>query len=93
MTEFYVSFEFLTMNYVAFVVAPEVPTRLHFASYQEFHATMDALGHSWMLQCETPHPHEYASEKAKVWEKQFAEVRVLTLVRPIVRLPGGIVEG
>ena len=93
MAEFYVTFDLRGLLYLAFVVAPQRPTCSHFSNYEELHAAMDALGHFWQLQCETPHPGQYAFEESTVWEKQLVGVAALTLARPIVSMPGGIFYG
>jgi hypothetical protein len=93
MAEFYVTFDWRGLLYLAFVLAPECPARSHFASYEDLHAAMDGLGHFWQLQCEMPHPGEYAIEESIVWEKQLVGVKSLTLARPIVSMPGGLYYG
>jgi hypothetical protein len=75
MAEFYVTCEWLELEYVAHVSAPRAPERLMFACYEEFRAAMEELGHTWALTCETPNPQYYAFDSLEVWTKQLAHVR------------------
>jgi hypothetical protein len=72
MAEFYVTFEWNELRYVAVVTAPEVPAKLDFGSYQELREAMEGLGHLWEMTFEMPHPDQFAFEDTEVWEKQLA---------------------
>ena len=64
------------------VTAPEQPACLHFATYEALHATLDALGHEWLMTFEMPEPRQFAHQETAVWEKQLARAIELIPLMP-----------
>jgi hypothetical protein len=85
MAEFYVSFEWNELRFIALVTAPERPAKLDFGSYEELRNAMESLGHLWEMAFEMPHPDELRSRDTEVWEKQIA--RAIEQI-PIDPVPG-----
>jgi hypothetical protein len=81
MAEFYVTYDRDGEHFLAIVVGPGRPPSLQFASREELHTAMDALGHSWQLQC------EIRGEVSSDWLEQMAKIGAL---KPLPRPPDGI---
>ncbi len=72
MAEFYVTYARDTTRHLALVVAPERPATLQFASREDLHAAMDALGHAWRLQFEMP------GDGSAAWLERMAQAGALS---------------
>ena len=81
MAEFYVTYARDEGRYLALVIAPERPAILQFASREDLHAAMDALGHAWQLQFEMP------GEGSADWLERMAQAGAL---KPVPRPPDSI---
>ena len=56
MAEFNIAFDWNGLHYIAFVASRQQPASSQFSNYEELHATMDALGHEWVMTYEMPDP-------------------------------------
>ena len=92
MAEFYVTYDWNGLHYIAIVAAPQQPPFSQFSNYEELHTTMDALGHEWMMTYEMPDPSQFAFEQLAVWEKQLAQTIELISVSPIPTRWRGLLE-
>ncbi|MGD9723911.1 MAG: hypothetical protein AB7O59_20615 [Pirellulales bacterium] len=92
MAEFYVSFEWNEIRFIGFVVAPDRPTQLDFANYEELRGAMEALGNLWEMTFEMPHPDELACRGLEVWQKQLARAIEQIPVDPIPGRRRGLLE-